>query len=47
MTHFFPDVLRSAGVGSGVHQEADGLFLHQERAELAGRPHAREQEEEA
>lgn len=36
-----------AGAGSGVYQEADGLHLQQERAELAGRPHAREQEEEA
>lgn len=37
----------SAGVGARLHQEADGLCLYQERVELAGRPHAREQEEEA
>lgn len=29
-------VVNSTGVGSGVHQEAHGLFLHQERAKLAG-----------
>lgn len=39
--------VNSAGFGSGVYQEANGLFLYQERVELAGRPHAREQEEEA
>lgn len=37
----------SAGFGSGVHQKAAGLHLYQERVELAGRPHAGEQEEEA
>ena len=36
----------SAGSGSGVHQEASGFLLHQERAELARRPDSREQEEE-
>lgn len=35
------------GAGFGVCQEADGLHLQQERAQLAGWPHAREQEEEA
>lgn len=43
MIHF----VNPAGVGSGVYKEANGLYLHQERAELAGWPHAREQEEEA
>lgn len=38
-------LLSSAGPGSGVHPEASGLLLHQERAELAGRPDPREQEE--
>lgn len=37
----------AAGAGPGVHQEADGLYLHQAGAELAGRPHAREQEEDS
>lgn len=36
-----------AGAGFGVCQEADGLHLQQEGAQLAGWPHAREQEEEA
>lgn len=31
-------LLRSAGSRSGFHPEASGLLLHQERAELAGRP---------
>ncbi|MEQ2218389.1 hypothetical protein XENOCAPTIV_002482 [Xenoophorus captivus] len=35
-----------AGPGSGLHPEAFGFLLHQERAELAGRPDPREQEEE-
>lgn len=39
--------VNSAGVGAGVHQEVNGLLLHQEGAELARRPHARKQEEEA
>lgn len=42
----FPTV-NCAGVGSGVHQEVDGLHLHQAGAELAGRSHARKQKEEA
>lgn len=43
--HVFNPVA-SAGPGTGLHPEASGLLLHQERAELAGRPDTREQEEE-
>lgn len=35
------------GLGPGVHSEAAGLHLHQERTELAGWPDARVEEEEA
>lgn len=39
-------LLSAAGSGSGFHPEASGFLLHQERAELAGRPDTGEQEEE-